>query len=77
MIISEFNCVLKGDEISSGDGASRSFAEWVKRKGLIDMGYCGNSFTWKHGTSVETRQAARLDRCCVMMNGGDLSLQLT
>lgn len=30
------------------------------------MGYIGNPFTWHHGTSVETRKAARLDRilCC-------------
>lgn len=30
------------------------------------MGYFGNKYTWRHGSSVETRRAIRLDRalCC-------------
>lgn len=33
---------------------------------MIDLGYVGNQFTWRHGLNVETRRAARLDRilCC-------------
>lgn len=62
VIIGDFNCVLKGEERSSGNGVSSSFAAWVKHKGLIDLGFIGQPFTWMHGSSVETRKAARLDR---------------
>lgn len=48
--------------LHSGTGASQSFVEWVMKKGLINMGYTGQKFTWSHGVNVETRRAARLDR---------------
>lgn len=57
-----FNCVLKYEERSSNSGASSCFQSWVGEKGLIDAGYIGNKYTWKHGLSPETRKEARLDR---------------
>lgn len=62
MIRDDFNCVLKGEERSLGDGVSSFFIEWVDHNGLIDLGFIGQAFTWKHGNSAETRKAARLDR---------------
>lgn len=61
-LIGDFNCVLKDDERNSDSGVSSSFVEWVERKGLIDLGYSGQRFTWQHGTNVSTRKATRLDR---------------
>lgn len=61
-LIGDFNCVLTPEERSSGRGASSSFAEWVEQRGLIDMGYSGPRYTWNHGTQIETRRYARLDR---------------
>lgn len=33
---------------------------------MIDLGYIGNQYTWRHGASVERRKTTRLDRaiCC-------------
>lgn len=58
----DFNCVLKTEERSSGRGVSEIFASWVSLKGLIDLGFSGQKFTWSHGRSVENRRAARLGR---------------
>lgn len=35
---------------------------WVMRQSLIDLGFLGHKFTWKHGRSVENRRAAHLNR---------------
>src|SRR3954469_5807662 len=53
------NCVLKGDERSSGSSVSEGFAEWMMKNGLIDLGYVGQKFSWWHGGSVENRRAAQ------------------
>lgn len=58
----DFNCVLKGEEGSSESGVSECFANWVSQRGLIDLGFIGQSFTWNHGGSLSTRHSARLDR---------------
>lgn len=58
----DFNCMLKGEERSSGEGVSSRFVNWVDYEGLIDLGYSGPTFTWSYGTNVETRRVARLDR---------------
>lgn len=62
MLVSDFNCVLADEERSSKTGVSSCFQNWVRRAGLIDLGYVGSQYTWKHGTSSETRRATRLDR---------------
>lgn len=62
MLICDFNYVLKDEERSSKVGASTSFQNWVRRNSLIDLGYIGNQYTWRHGVSVETWKAARLNR---------------
>lgn len=66
MLVGDFNCVLEDAERSSLRGASSCFKSWVRGRGLIDMGFVGSQFTWKHGNTVESRRAARLDRalCC-------------
>lgn len=62
MLMGDFNCVLKCEERNTGSGVSESFAKWVTQRGLIDLGYSGQKFTWCHGGSIGTRRAARLDR---------------
>lgn len=62
VLIGDFNCILWSEERSSKTGVSSSFKDWVDRNGLIDIGYVGSCYTWSHGTSVETRRAARMDR---------------
>lgn len=62
MIIRDFNCVLEREEHSLGVGESSNFMEWVERRGLIDLGYTGPKFTWKHGSNEASRRATRLDR---------------
>lgn len=41
ILISNVNCVTKGEERGLGKGVSGSFGSWVKQKGLIDMGFFG------------------------------------
>lgn len=61
MVIGNFNCVLKGEERSYGDGVSTSFVEWFDHDGPIDLGFSSQVFTWQHETSVKTIRAAHLD----------------
>lgn len=62
LLMRDFNRVLKLEERSSASNVSRNFAEWVARHGLIDLGFSGPIFTWAHGVTPASRQAARLDR---------------
>lgn len=62
LIVGDFNCVLSGVERISGRGASSCLINWVKQKGLLDLGYSWPSFTWKHGNNVKTTVAVCLDR---------------
>lgn len=62
MLISDFNCTLRDEERNISGGTSSSFQGWVARRGLIDLGWVGNAFTWNYGKSVETLRAACLDR---------------
>lgn len=61
-LIGDFNSLFTLEECSSNSGVSSSFAEWIDRKGLLDMGFVGPKFIWCHGNEVYTRRAARLDR---------------
>lgn len=47
-MIGDFNYVLNGEERSSKKGASTQFQNWVRRNRVIDLGYIGNQFTWRH-----------------------------
>lgn len=62
MLIGDFNFLLEDIEWSLKGGASTCFQNWVMRSGLIDLGDTGSPFTWRHGISIETRKAARLNR---------------
>lgn len=62
ILLGDFNCVLKGDERSSGAGVCKGFANWVMKNGLIDLGYTGQKFTSCHGASIDNRRAAHLDK---------------
>lgn len=58
----DFNCVLQGEERSTGTDASSGFIDLVEQRGLIDLGYIGNHFSWNQGVQREKRRFARLDR---------------
>ena len=66
----DFNTIVRLDERSGGNGRlsedSLTFGEWINNMSLIDMGFCGNQFTWKRGKTASTFVAKRLDRvlCC-------------
>lgn len=64
LVLGDFNCVLHDEERSSKRGASSSFQAWIRRNGLLDLGYEGAAYTWNYGVSRETRRSARLDRAC-------------
>src|SRR4051812_48932799 len=40
---------------------SGCFQEWLRRRGMIDLGYNGPKITWGHGTDASQRKAGRLD----------------
>ena len=65
MIIGDFNSVLFAHERSNGNNfvsCNNKFYQWFSATGLIDLGYSGQSFTWKHGGSLRSSKGARLDR---------------
>lgn len=62
LVMGDFNCILKGEEQSSGSDVSKCFANWVLQRGLIDLDFSGRRFTWNHGGNVSTRRSTRLDR---------------
>lgn len=53
LVMGDFDCILK--ERSLGSGVSDSFANWVVQRGLIDLGFIVQKFTWSHGGNVSTR----------------------
>lgn len=61
-LLGDFNCILKPEERNSSSGASPSFASWENWSGLVDMGFSGPIFTWRHGNEVQIRKCARLYR---------------
>lgn len=54
MLVGGFNCVLRGEERSSGQGVSSSFVDWVQQRDLIDIRFFGLAFTWHHGSNLAT-----------------------
>lgn len=42
-------------------GASLCFQNWVRGRGMVDLGFVGNRYTWCHGSNMETRRTVRLD----------------
>lgn len=62
LLMGDFNCILRGEEMSSGDGVSDSFASWVAERGLVDLGYTSHKFTWNHCVKFQNRCWAKLDR---------------
>lgn len=66
----DFNTIVRLDERSGGNGRlledSLTFGDWINNMSLIDMGFCGNQFTWKREKTESTFMASRLDRvlCC-------------
>lgn len=61
---------MRIDERTGGNGRlstdSIAFGEWISELALIDMGFCGNKYTWKRGCMESTFVSKRLDRilCC-------------
>ena len=66
----DFNTIIRLDERCGGNGRlssdSLAFGEWINNLSLIDMGFCGNQYTWRRGKSENFLVAKRLDRvlCC-------------
>ncbi|XP_010424468.1 PREDICTED: uncharacterized protein LOC104709578 [Camelina sativa] len=64
LIGGDFNTIVRVDEKSGGNGRlssdSLEFGNWINSLSLIDLGFCGNQFTWKRGrTEVVTRDPRR------------------
>ncbi|KAL8166809.1 hypothetical protein V2J09_008308 [Rumex salicifolius] len=72
----DFNCIIDSSERQGGSGYlhndSAVFLNLINTVGLIDMGFCGQNFTWSRGNKVENHVAKRLDR--VLLNS-DARLQ--
>ncbi|KAG7579386.1 Ribonuclease H domain [Arabidopsis thaliana x Arabidopsis arenosa] len=70
LIGGDFNTIVRLDERTGGNGRlsadSLSFGDWINDLSLIDMGFCGNKFTWRRGCIKDNFVAKRLDRvlCC-------------
>lgn len=66
----DFNTIVRLDERTGGNGRlssdSLAFGEWINDLSLIDLGFCGNKFTWRRGREESSFVAKRLDRvlCC-------------
>ncbi|XP_048611877.1 uncharacterized protein LOC125586108 [Brassica napus] len=62
----DFNTILRLDERSGGNGRlspdSLAFGEWINELALVDMGFRGNTFTWRRGKDTRNFVAKRLDR---------------
>ncbi|KAF5467766.1 hypothetical protein F2P56_011984 [Juglans regia] len=67
MVMGDFNIIRNDSECRGGRPrlalAMEEFNDWVGACGLLDMPFCGNSFSWCNGHSGRSRQWARLDRC--------------
>ncbi|KAF5455805.1 hypothetical protein F2P56_025342, partial [Juglans regia] len=67
MVMGDFNIIRNDSERRGGQPrlalAMEEFNDWVGACGLLDMPFCGNSFSWCNGHSGRSRQWARLDRC--------------
>ncbi|KAL8162064.1 hypothetical protein V2J09_013553 [Rumex salicifolius] len=48
---------------------SSIFADFILNQNLVDMGFCGSSFTWKRGISVASRVSKRLNRVLTNLSG--------
>ncbi|XP_019171107.1 PREDICTED: uncharacterized protein LOC109166674 [Ipomoea nil] len=66
MIAGDFNAILNTEETSnqnaSGNYRNDDFRNWMFNEGLVDLGYIGQTFTWKRGNDQTTFKGARLDR---------------
>lgn len=60
--LGDFNATLRCDERSPEGRTSFSFQEWVRTRGLIDLGFNGPRFTWNHGNDANQMRSVRLDR---------------
>lgn len=62
----DFNTIVRIDEKTGGNGQlsldSLAFSDWINEFALIDMGFRGNTFTWRRGRTSTTLIAKRLDR---------------
>lgn len=61
-IIGDFNLVLKSEEWTPLGRWSGCFQNMVNKNGLMDLGFIGPSFSWKHSTNPELWRSVRLDR---------------
>lgn len=61
-MIGHFNCTIANGERNTLEGVSTSFANWVQRRSMIDIGFIGLVCTWNHGREILIRRSARLDR---------------
>ena len=62
----DFNTILRLDERTGGNGRlssdSLAFGDWINELALVDMGFRGNTFTWRRGKETSNLVAKRLDR---------------
>lgn len=65
MVLGDFNSVVSAEEVSSQDSwtAHRflGFRDWIFEQGLLDMGFCGHTFTWTRRVHASTFKGVRLD----------------
>lgn len=61
-MLGNFNVVLSSEERLPVGKPLVYFQELVSKRGFIDLGYNGHCFTWSHGSDVQQRRSARLDR---------------
>lgn len=62
----DLNTILRLDERTGGNGRlsadSLAFGNWINELALVDMGFKGNTFTWRRGRESRNFVAKRLDR---------------
>ncbi|KAL8159630.1 hypothetical protein V2J09_001167 [Rumex salicifolius] len=65
----DFNYIVDSFERRGGSGYlhndSTVFMNLINESGLIDMGFCGQNFTWSRGLEVENYVAKLLDRVLI------------
>lgn len=62
MILGDFNNTLNEGGRNTPGGISYAVAKWTEEMGLVDLGFRGLIYTWKHGINLQIRHSTRLNR---------------
>lgn len=70
LVAGDFNEIISISENFGGNSTftSTSFADWIFKQGLVDLGFSGQAFTWVKNSKLAGSLKLRLDRCLTSTN---------